>query len=159
MIKNRNCLEPVRADREIGLNFNKESGMKISITYCAQWNYKPRAAGLAAKIKQALGTEPELVPKGGGIFDVAVDNKLVYSKFKTGSFPDESQLVDELVAAYGSWHTLLYKQIRLDRACHFLNFPGPLFKGSKFWKPFILAGTALSELFGSLLSIRLPFGT
>ncbi len=76
--------------------------MKISITYCAQWNYKPQAVSLAAKIKQALGTEPELVPKGNGIFDVSVQSELVYSKFKTGSFPDEEQLVDKLRSTYGS---------------------------------------------------------
>ena len=41
-----------------------------------------------------------MIPKSGGIFDVKVDNELVYSKFKTGSFPDEDQLVNELVSAY-----------------------------------------------------------
>ena len=74
--------------------------MKISITYCAQWNYKPRAVSLAAKIKLALGTEPEIIPEGGGIFDVVVEDELIYSKFKTGSFPDEEQLIKELVSAY-----------------------------------------------------------
>ncbi len=76
--------------------------MEISITYCAQWNYKPQAVSLAAKIKHALGTEPKLVSKGNGIFDVTVQNKLVYSKFKTGTFPDEEQLVDKLISTYGS---------------------------------------------------------
>ena len=76
--------------------------MEISITYCAQWNYKPQAVSLAAKIKQALGTEPELIPKGQGIFDVVVEGDLVYSKFKTGSFPDEEKLINELVSTYGN---------------------------------------------------------
>ena len=76
--------------------------MEISITYCAQWNYKPRAVSLGGKIKQALGTEPKLIPKGGGIFDIVVENELVYSKFKTGSFPDEEQLIRKLVSTYGS---------------------------------------------------------
>jgi len=49
-----------------------------------------------------MGTDPELIPKGGGIFDVAVEGELVYSKFKTGSFPDEEQLIDELLSARGS---------------------------------------------------------
>jgi len=72
--------------------------MKISITYCAQWNYKPQAVSLAAKIKQALGTEPKLIPEGRGIFDVVVEDELVYSKFKTGSFPDEEQLIRAIEA-------------------------------------------------------------
>ena len=45
--------------------------------------------------------DSKLIPKGNGIFDVAVQDKLVYSKFKTGSFPDEEQLVKELVSIYG----------------------------------------------------------
>ncbi len=57
---------------------------------------------MAAKIKKALGTEPKLIPEGRGIFDVVVEDELVYSKFKTGSFPDEKQLIIELVANYGS---------------------------------------------------------
>ena len=57
---------------------------------------------MAARIKQTLCTEPELIPKGGGVFDVVLDDELVYSKFKTGVFPDENQLIDELVSTYGS---------------------------------------------------------
>ncbi|PIE70703.1 MAG: hypothetical protein CSA22_06800 [Deltaproteobacteria bacterium] len=57
---------------------------------------------MAARINNALGTEPVLIPGAGGIFDVAVDGELVFSKSKTGAFPDENQLVTELVAAYGN---------------------------------------------------------
>jgi len=56
---------------------------------------------LAAKIQRALGASPELIPGGGGIFDVVVGGELVYSKFKTGAFPDEEQLTNDLVAACG----------------------------------------------------------
>ena len=51
---------------------------------------------MAAKIQDRLGVEVELIPDGRGIFDVTVDQALVYSKFKTGAFPDEDQLVAEL---------------------------------------------------------------
>jgi len=30
----------------------------------------------------------ELVPAGGGVFEVSVDDELVYSKKQTGEFPD-----------------------------------------------------------------------
>ena len=76
--------------------------MKVSIKYCAQWNYEPQAVSLAAKITDALGFEPRLIPEGGGVFEVAVDDELVYSKKKTGSFPDEEQLITELVSTYGN---------------------------------------------------------
>lgn len=57
---------------------------------------------MAAKLKESLGVDPELIPKGGGIFDVVVDGKLIYSKFETGSFPDEAKLVADLASKHGS---------------------------------------------------------
>ena len=51
---------------------------------------------MAAKIKDALGAESFLIEGAGGIFDVNVDGKLVYSKHQTGEFPDEDALVDEM---------------------------------------------------------------
>lgn len=40
--------------------------------------------------------DAELIPGGGGIFDVVVDGDLRYSKHQTGSFPDEDALIGEL---------------------------------------------------------------
>jgi selenoprotein W-related protein len=34
-----------------------------------------------------------LTPAGGGCFEVQYDDELVYSKLKTGQFPDEESLV------------------------------------------------------------------
>ena len=51
---------------------------------------------MAAKIKDALGEESFLIEGAGGIFDVNVNGKLVYSKHETGNFPDEDALVAEL---------------------------------------------------------------
>jgi selT/selW/selH-like putative selenoprotein len=56
---------------------------------------------LAAKIRQSLGVESRLVAEGRGIFDVVVDGNLVYSKFETGAFPDNDQLVNLLLAGHG----------------------------------------------------------
>jgi selenoprotein W-related protein len=35
----------------------------------------------------------ELVPDKGGCFEVSLNGDLVYSKLKTGEFPDEAQIV------------------------------------------------------------------
>lgn len=37
-----------------------------------------------------------LIPSGGGVFDVAVDGELVFSKKKVGKFPDEAALIEEI---------------------------------------------------------------
>jgi len=43
-----------------------------------------------------FGVEVETIPSGGGVFEVMVDGKLVYSKKATGEFPDETVLLSSL---------------------------------------------------------------
>jgi len=55
--------------------------MHVTIQYCVVWNYKPRAASLAAEIKETYHeAEIRLVESSGGLFEVTVDGTLVYSK-------------------------------------------------------------------------------
>lgn len=56
----------------------------------------PRAVSLAAEIRQALGIEPELLKGAGGIFDVAADGKLVFSKHRAGRYPGSDEILQEL---------------------------------------------------------------
>jgi selenoprotein W-related protein len=36
----------------------------------------------------------KLVPSGGGCFELTADGELIYSKLKTGKFPDEKWVLD-----------------------------------------------------------------
>lgn len=47
---------------------------------------------LLSTFKQDI-KELSLTPAGGGCFEVKYDDELVYSKLKTGQFPDEESLV------------------------------------------------------------------
>ena len=38
--------------------------------------------------------ELKLVPGGGGCFELSLNGELVYSKLKTGQFPDEEQMIE-----------------------------------------------------------------
>lgn len=38
--------------------------------------------------------EMKLIPTGGGAFELSVNGDLIYSKLKTGQFPDEKWVVD-----------------------------------------------------------------
>ncbi|MGQ0655463.1 MAG: Rdx family protein [Betaproteobacteria bacterium] len=58
----------------------------------------PRAAGLAAEIRQAFGVEPVLVKGADGVFDVDADGELVYSKYRDGRFPEPAEVIDRLKA-------------------------------------------------------------
>jgi selenoprotein W-related protein len=40
-----------------------------------------------------------MIPSKGGCFELTVGDKLLYSKLKTGQFPDEERLLKEVGAA------------------------------------------------------------
>ena len=51
---------------------------------------------MAAAIKQGVNVEPRLIKGANGIFDVAVDGKLLFSKNRDGRFPGEAEIVDTI---------------------------------------------------------------
>ncbi len=40
----------------------------------------------------------KLVPSGGGCFELTADGELLYSKLKTGTFPDEKAMLEAVGA-------------------------------------------------------------
>jgi selenoprotein W-related protein len=51
---------------------------------------------LAADIKKQTGVDAELIKGSGGVFEVVVDSKLIYSKKETGRFPDHHEVLSQL---------------------------------------------------------------
>jgi selenoprotein W-related protein len=51
---------------------------------------------LAAELKQHLGLESELVAGHGGVFEVTVDGKVIFSKKSVGRFPEPGEIVGML---------------------------------------------------------------
>ena len=47
---------------------------------------------LLSEYKQAI-QDMKLIPSGGGCFELSVNGELLYSKLKTGSFPDEKAML------------------------------------------------------------------
>lgn len=68
---------------------------KITIEYCSQCRFVLRASWMAQEL---LMTFPEeinemaLKPGSGGVFDVFLDDHLIYSKKASGKFPESKEL-------------------------------------------------------------------
>jgi selenoprotein W-related protein len=45
---------------------------------------------------QEMGVESTMTPGGGGVFDVIVDGKTVFSKKSVGRFPEAGEIVSML---------------------------------------------------------------
>jgi selenoprotein W-related protein len=53
---------------------------------------------LAAEIKNARKVEPALIKGSGGVFEVVLDGRLIFSKKQMGRFPELSEVLDKIPA-------------------------------------------------------------
>ena len=75
--------------------------MKLSIEYWSVWNYLPSAAGLASEILQKHGTDVKeltLLPSGGGVFEIILNDNVIFSKKKNNRFPNDGEVL-KLIAS------------------------------------------------------------
>jgi len=76
---------------------------EIVIHYCVIWNYKPRAAGLAAEIERRFAIAPRLEKGSGGTFEVRLDGELLFSKHEVHRFPTPGEVEDEIARRLAVW--------------------------------------------------------
>jgi len=72
---------------------------RIAIHYCTQCRWLLRAAWMAQELLTTFESEigaVSLVPGTGGIFEVTVDGRRVWSRAKEGRFPDIKELKQRL---------------------------------------------------------------
>lgn len=61
------------------------------------WNYLPRASSLEVELKSKFEhVNIELISSGGGVFEVTLDNNLIFSKKALERFPEEGE-VEKLI--------------------------------------------------------------
>lgn len=68
---------------------------RLRIVYCTRCGFMLRAAWLAQELLSAFAgeiAEVALVPSGGGVFEVYVDDRLVYSRQQEGCFLDAREV-------------------------------------------------------------------
>lgn len=74
-----------------------DSGLDISIEYCAECGYYPRVAWLLGEVIADIQYDVKrvtIIPSGGGRHEWKVNGEVVFSKAAEGHHPD----VDELKA-------------------------------------------------------------
>ena len=54
------------------------------------------ASRLAAALEKEMGIEAELIRGDRGVFDVAADGKVLFSKHSAGRFPDADEIITAL---------------------------------------------------------------
>lgn len=67
----------------------------VTIRYCAQCRFILRATWMAQELLMTFQdelTRVSLEPSSGGIFDVLVNEELIYSRKVSGKFPESKEL-------------------------------------------------------------------
>lgn len=67
----------------------------VRITYCTQCNWLLRSAWMAQELLSTFGTElggVTLIPGTGGIFEIWLDDTMIWERKRDGGFPDVKQL-------------------------------------------------------------------
>ena len=67
--------------------------MDISIEYCTQWNYEPRALSLRDELSNKFGINLELIESSGGVFEIRANGHLIFSKKESERFPNSGEIV------------------------------------------------------------------
>jgi selenoprotein W-related protein len=70
--------------------------VKVSIEYCVPCGYTERAFALAQDLLNKYAShvqELTLIPSGNGLFEVIVDEELVFSKKEIGRQPKEGEIL------------------------------------------------------------------
>jgi len=47
---------------------------------------------LEEELKNTIGAEVELIPSSGGVFEITVDGKTIFSKKELARFPEEGEI-------------------------------------------------------------------
>ena len=68
--------------------------MKISITYCTSWGYLNQALSLRESIERQFGIKAELIKGMGGVFEISVNDNLLFSKKELNRFPNKNEVED-----------------------------------------------------------------
>ena len=66
--------------------------MTITIEYCTSWGYLNQALSLRESIQSKFGVNAELIKGTGGVFEVTLNNSLIFSKKELGRFPNENEV-------------------------------------------------------------------
>lgn len=72
---------------------------RITIRYCTQCNWLLRAAWVAQELLQTFGEElgeVALLPGTGGIYEIAVDGRVIWERKADGGFPGPREIKQRL---------------------------------------------------------------
>ena len=70
--------------------------MEIKLEFCVVWNYTPRAVGTIEDILEIYGnkvTKIQLIPSGGGVFELHLNEKLLFSKKELGRHSEDGEIL------------------------------------------------------------------
>ena len=72
---------------------------QVSIEYCTAWGYLPKVMDLTKELLEALKNDItiiSLLPSGGGVFEVKINDHLIFSKKELDRFPEPGEILEKM---------------------------------------------------------------
>ena len=92
--------------------------MDITIEYCMMWNYEPRALSLRESLKKQFGIKAKMIESSGGVFEVTLNNSLIFSKKDLGRFPTKNE-IEDLLEGYQKVIWQKNKRVKCPKKRHY----------------------------------------
>lgn len=76
-----------------------QPGPRVTIRYCTRCNWLLRAGWIAQELLQTFGEELgeiALIPGTGGIYEIAVDGRVIWERKADGGFPGPREIKQRL---------------------------------------------------------------
>ncbi len=90
----------VAAVSGVGLDAAIEAGaVELRIEFCEPSNFRPIVLALVRFLTQEANISVQLVPSRGGVFEVEVDGRTIFSKRATARIPDPDEVRYHVVQA------------------------------------------------------------
>lgn len=93
-----------KADHTSRQKAGPNGAVRVTVLYCPIANYQGVAKRLAAAIDREFGVDPvevDLEPASGGVYEISVNGKLVFSKRATWRLPDDDEIFYHVRVALG----------------------------------------------------------
>jgi selenoprotein W-related protein len=70
-----------------------DGSVNLRIEFCEPGNYRNHADALCKTVEERFGMPTEFVPSRGGVFEVTLNGRLIFSKRATRRLPAEDEIL------------------------------------------------------------------
>ena len=89
----RKLTRPARHEPVAQQDHEDDDSVSLRIEFCEPGNYRGHADALSQTVEERFGVRTRFVPSRGGVFEVTLNGRLIFSKRATRRLPAEDEIL------------------------------------------------------------------